>query len=264
MKKRNIGNGAAIALTFGLLLTGCSATPEAPAPAPTTAAAVETPKATESTKLDASESPMTEAEETAEAKEIAKKQESNPLGIDIKEAIDQFGSPEIKAAGKSKEINVEKAVHTGLSVYQDMTYTKEFYKARDASKDFVLINVDKFTDRMDADAIASAEQGIKKSGQFKGVFTTDSKAKFTYDDNGKKRSYTVTQIPSNKFDLPAISLTDAGTVSIAGWQYMTVPTKSETLRLKMVYNLEVTEAGSGDFIVNHISWSLEGVENVGN
>lgn len=211
---------------------------------------------------------MTEAEETAEAKEIAKKQEETPLNIDIKEAISEYGSEEIKDAVSSKEVNVEKAVKTGLSFYQDLIYTSDFYKERDTSKDFELINVDRFTDRMDASLIADIENSINETGKLDAIFVMDSKGGFAYEDkSGKKHTYTATQIPASNFNTPAISMTDSGSVRIDGWRNMTLPVKDDTLLIKQAYAIEVLPVNDKEFIVSSLGWSIDtnagGIENVG-
>lgn len=237
--KNKLSKAAVAGILFGaLLLTGCTQAPSAPLEPTQGVSNTQAPTIAPSEPASPSESttaPLDEAaqaeQDKKEAAELAKKLESAPLGIDIKESLANYSTPEV--AEFAKEHNVAEGIRTGLSFYQDLIYTSDFYSMRDSSKDFDLINVDKFADRMDYDLLARIETSIKKDAQFGYIPVANGKSELVYDlKDGKpvsvklaKNDSSLPNIPTNVFNTPAVSaevINETSGVRITGKQTITL------------------------------------------
>lgn len=269
MKNKNLGKAAGISLILGLMLTGCSN----PEPAPTNTAPAATASASASAKPGVEPSKTAKPVETEleEAKRIEAELAKHPLGFDIDELIAKEATPEYREGMGKKE--AAKAVHAGLTIYQDVISSAELYNAReDAADDFEnLIMTSDMADAkfdgslletMRTEADANGFLGAVPAANGDGILgrATDKSGK-EFDVKAVNADAKNPYVPINEFTINNITYDANGDTYVAGTRNILFNTSKGVVEFKTTFSFNVTKVDN-DYKLIGLSWGFEDIGKV--
>lgn len=254
---------AALLLVLSLSLTGCfqqvpsdkDSTPAAPkASASASASPSASPSIDEELKINDKTvgdkvDPSAAAEENkAYFDEAQKAAAEKPLGFTIADEVAAKATPEAKEAFAS--FDIEEGTRVGLAFWQSLIQKGDFYKPRDASKDWDLL-VD-LQPLMTQAYEAEAKRGIEAGGKFIRIPTVDSAGSFGTDRNQAPIEPVVT--PTTKFWINSIDANGAS-LRIEAFAEMTALTKiGGEFVFGYNFSIELVPGPDGSWQVDNTAW----------
>ncbi len=173
---------------------------------------------------------------------------ASPLGVNVAETVKDKTTPEAKET--FRDYDLVEGTRFSLAFFQSLVQKGDFYKPRDASKDFTLLAdvtpmmTQRYEDEVKAD--------IKRAGKFIDVITTNSEGTFGTGKDGV--DLTPATIPTQKYWVNSVTA-DGEFLRIEAYAELTVLTKSGVVNVTP-YNFAVSAlpGADGSWQVDSIAW----------
>lgn len=196
-------------------------------------------------------------------KSITQQISDQPLGIDIDKALKDYSTPDVATIFPEAEFDVAAGVRFGLSTYQELVQTKNFYDPRDGTKDGELIApfLDRFDDKMHKEITDS----ISEKGKTNLIPTSLPSGVFAHDDETATDIIPV-DMPESTWGTPSVEIKYSESVgdyiNVAGLRRISVTsTSGESYEAIVNYNVGVAPSGE-DWLICAMGWKLVSLDKV--